>query len=627
MGNKLFRTNRRIYLFFIFLVLIAIEPHGVHAQGGRLSIHILRPREQETFYAGPQSWLYSIEIVGWIVSQDFIPEDIQVTLEVIQEGEVLAKRVTQPIGDGWFWFAATVNPEGNQGDTSRILGDCVFCHFRADLDLPRGNLTVRVTATDPNGWQALDERHIVVDLSRYIEVPVSVELIDDGVAMPLGLPVVASTRIYMWRARHTKGLLNEDGVAIVPIEVLSEHNLDYFFYVEPSIIEGVFYEGMNVEEVAIPPSGSLPRSLVLEVSSRRGQIICQVNGSDELNSKPLEIIATDLLNGTKYFAHNSGMRDFNFQDIPFSKYLISANLGVLESEGYYLFDQLVDLTQPEDSPYRIALDLQKGSGIFGQVTDTRGNTLPFGWVTVEQVDLNKGIFPGSGEYLLPGLGIGEVNVVVIVPGFYSQIQTITLSTSGLNELNLEMVPHSDTQFIPWDDGEIVIPSDSDANVQDGLITLERGWLWGKGGGTNPWIIRTANIQLDVTEASIALEKIADQVWLYVMEGHASVKLISEEKTIDVFAGQMLVLSSDDLTKVLPLEAKIVAALHGNSTPLIYPSWEPTFAERLKEGLSIGAVGFAQMITLVTYSLILIGFILVTVIGIKKWMTKLKHKDE
>ena len=192
---------------FGLFALIVGNASPAQAQRESFGVSITSPLEQETFYAGPSSLVYSINVTGKITGVRGDPTIVVVRLDIFQGTRLSQSVKTNPVRDGSFKIDFTVNPEGSDPTFTvdmvtrgcSNLGPNPQCHYRAAYSLPRGHLTLRVTAEAP-GLHATTERHITVDCSKYINAPVKVVLADHPEQPVASVPVIGSTWLYLWRA-------------------------------------------------------------------------------------------------------------------------------------------------------------------------------------------------------------------------------------------------------------------------------------------------------------------------------------------------------------------------------------------------------------------------------------------
>jgi hypothetical protein len=603
------------YLAVIGLVTSGARP--ARSQGSELGISITRPSEGETFYAGRTTWVYSASIAGWVTSSAYDPAQIDVQLEILQASELLSSLTTQPLADGSFSFDVTVNPQGIQEGTLNREQECGICHHHGEASLPQGPTLLRVTATDPAGRQAVAERNIVVDRSGTATVPVRVVLANDPQKPVANLRVTGSTWLYMWRARSAFDFTDASGQGVVRVEALSEAPTKYLFQVAPAIVDGVRYTSIEPVEVTLPPGAITAPPVTLKVRAQTGQIFGDLNTGTPARILPLPIWAIRPLNGATYRVQTSAEGTFSFSDLPIDAYLITADLPALAAQGFSSGVQTIDLSQSLAVSITMELTPSTGSQLQGSVRDLEGSALPFAWVKIEKADLVRSVVPGTGAYALLGLPSEPHTMLVAAPGFYSQAHVATPSRPPAADVSFKLVQRPQTQRVPWGSGELTIPPESRASVEGHQITLDHGWIWGKGGATPPLTIATAEAEITLQDGEFALEYLAGQTpWLYVMDGHALVRWNNAAEPVTVRGGEMLALTRDLRPVPLLTDPTLATALHTVTEPPVPLTWEPSFGAQLRDRLAQRGISTAQAVTFVTAAAALLLLVLSSALAVR-----------
>lgn len=271
LGKKVVKSKYRLLLALSLLLAIAIMAGAAQAQEDALDVTIEWPNEGETLYAGPESLLFKVPIKGWVTSRDFAANEIELRLDIYKNDAKIGSLTTTPRADGSYQFFVTVNPDASVEEFTVAFQDCdKLCHSPGNMDLQRGELLLRVTAVDANGRGAIAERTLNVDLSHYATVPVNIVRADDPQREVEHVNITASTWVYMWRARFGKGRTEEDGHASVKVEALSQATTHYVFRVDPTVVDGVLYQGVNTAEVTLPPGATTAGPITLAVSAHMG---------------------------------------------------------------------------------------------------------------------------------------------------------------------------------------------------------------------------------------------------------------------------------------------------------------------------------------------------------------------
>jgi hypothetical protein len=200
---------------------------------------------------------------------------------------------------------------------------------------------------------------------------------------------------------------------------------------------------------------------------------------------------------------------------------------------------------------------------------------------------------------------------VNAPGFYSQIVPLT----DLSSIDVTLVRRPETQSQKWGAGEIVIPSESASNVQDHLLTLERGWIWGRGGDYQPLVLRVDGAQIEIAQGQFALERIPGQTtWFYLIDGKARV---TRNRSVLVQANQMLAIN-DETIEPVAFDAVVLEVLHVSDSLSLEPVWEPTLSARVQNELARAGIGAVQTFTFVTYSAVIVLLLGLPLVVVWRW---------
>ncbi|MCB9420035.1 MAG: carboxypeptidase regulatory-like domain-containing protein [Ardenticatenaceae bacterium] len=609
--------KRRIVQDFLWgiCVLLIVALNGrilpAAAQDNPFAIHLEWPNEGETLYAGPSSLLYSVPIKGWVDGLDSDPASVNAHLEVLQ-GDEVAGELTQPLQpDGTFEFVVTVNPDGSDGRfPAEHLTCSYYCHLSGNLNLPAGGLTLRVTAVTPTNEQAQVERHITVDRSVYTAVPINVLLADNPQQPVAGVKVNASTWLYMWRSRSFSGASNEQGQALIRAEMLTAAPTDYVFRVEPTVVDGVLYEGVTTADLTLlPGETAVTTPLILTVKAHTGQIAGTISGA----TASLPVWAIRLPSGESYqtVIDQGG---FTFAPLPIDRYLLAVDGTALLTEGLSGKSQEVDLLADFEATAEISLKDASGLVLNGRVLDENGTPIPFAWVTPEQVGATRATLPDSGVYTLTELPQESISLLTSAPGYYSRAKRVNLSADAPSSVDIVLTPQPETQIIAWGNGAVVVPAESQAEVSGTTIVLENGWLWGQSDSAQPVVIDTPAVEISLSSGEFALEYLpGKRGWLYVVNGRAQVR--QQENAIELKTGQMVNLFNETGLQAVPLKPMAVTALHADQSSPLFLVWEPTLEARIRDRLARVGVSTAQVITFITYFIVLLSLFIVPLLAL------------
>jgi hypothetical protein len=609
----------------LLLSLIGRTATTAQAQSSGIVVRIARPGEGETIYAGPQTILYSVAVTGRVIVASGHPQGVQIKLEIFDGHELVGTRTGQTGADGTFSIPVTVNPDKSadellSGSTLDRNGFCLTaCHYGTDLSLKPGHLLLRVTATDASGQQAVDQRHVIVDQAGYATIPVQVEL-EPSAQSVAGIPITAATRIYLVRGRYAKATTDTAGYANVSVEALAEAPTRYVIQVEPTVVNGVLYQSVKPVEVDLPPGATSAPTVRLAITTRNGQIDGQLTQGRVPAGAPLSVRAIRVRDGTSYHATVTAKGQFSFSPVPIDQYLIALDKTALAQQGLSSRDLKIDLLQTISASVEVPITPLEGSTLRGAVRDTAGTPLPFAWLSIDKAAANGKVLPDSGQFLLTGLPSEALSIVATAPGFYSQAQAVTLQSNVTQTLDLALVRRPETRALTWGDGEIIIPSESRVNVEDGRVTLTQGWLWGQSTQSQPLEIRVDSATIAITKGRFALEQLPGQTgWFYLVNGEAMVK--QDKTSTPVGPGQMLSLKAGVPSPAVSLDPVVIVTLRAPAPAPFSPVWEPSLTARIRDGLAQMGIGVAQAITLATYLLGVLVVCLVPLIGSIWWLKK------
>jgi hypothetical protein len=116
------------------------------------------------------------------------------------------------------------------------------------------------------------QRRITVDRSGQAAFSLRVVLDGDSSKALAGIRVTGSTWLYMWRSRFTSVITGASGEAQSHVEALAQASTHYTFRVDPTVVDGVLYEGVEPVTVTLAPGATSVPPIALKVRSRTGQI-------------------------------------------------------------------------------------------------------------------------------------------------------------------------------------------------------------------------------------------------------------------------------------------------------------------------------------------------------------------
>lgn len=602
----------------LLLFVVCLNFHPVKAQAEDFIVRIVYPGEGETIYAGPSSLLFSIPVSGYVHHSNYDFDQISLHLEVIKDGQLIGSHDETLTHYDTFDFYLTANADATDDEFDPMHASCVaYCHVRSDLSLPAGNVILRVTAKAPNGDSVTAERKIIVDHSNYVDVPVKVVFEDNSDLPASGIPIKASTWLYMWRARSATGSTDQQGNAWVKVEALAEVPTHWVFSIPPVIINGVRYESVDSVELTINPGVTDPSPILLRVISQKGEILGKLTDN---NGNEVSLKAVRLSTGEVYETKTSTNGSFSFSDMQIDRYVLLADSS-LERENVLVYPILVDLTVSPEVNINIQMLQFEGRSFHGRVIDEHNLAMPFAWVTIDNSTYVQSVSPENGEYAILGLKGEELNLQIRSPGYFSQDTSVSLKSLPDSFFEVKLKPQEGTAFLPWGSGSVTLPAETELNVENGVITLEKGWVWGRGSGSD-LIIRSTGTEIKMADASFAYELLPNQSeWLFIFEGSAEIR--SGKDLLEVGAEQMVNLSDKQTIMVIPYDPVILSALRPDEPVPVSLVREQTMLEKMKGALQGIGVNFAQVIVYVVYIAGLMALIFFPVKFFIKWLKKKK----
>lgn len=592
---------------FLILLILVLGPAPASAQSDALVVEIQWPNQGETVYGGPSSLLYKIPIKGQISSDVFDLRGVDVQLELYKNDIPLGSLRHEGLVDGAFAFDVTVNPHASTEEFTIGFTDCgLLCHSEGELALQPGRLLARVTATAPDGTSVQAERTFTVDIAGTATIPVDVVLATDGQIPVAGVNVSAATWLYMWRSRFGAAQSDAFGRADVRVEALGQAAARYILRVEPTIVDGVLYQGTESITVDLAPGATAAPAIRLAVEGLRGHIEGQLATND---TGEHVLRAISLPEGRVAATQTCDDGHFTFDDLDVDQYLLVASaVQAPAPAGLMGLDRRqVDLTQQLTETVRLSFARPQLLAR-GTLLDEAGRALPFGWLRgSERV---TGVMPESGAFFLNKSNSHSVSgtLTANAPGYYAAV--VPATSRGENEpLVVALRPQPGTRTLPWGAGRIIAPSGNLQEVSANAMTLQRGYLWGSGASDEPFAIATPVARLELSGGRFALQMLPDkQAWLFLFEGQARVIDDTHGREILLVEGQMLNLLNPEGLVPVPYDPLVIAALDLHEAAPSSPVWEPGLVARVRVTLARLGTGTAQLITFLTYTLITLSFV-------------------
>jgi len=327
-----------------------------------------------------------------------------------------------------------------------------------------------------------------------------------------------------------------------------------------------------------------------------------------------EVTALSLSGRDSLSAKVNSAGEFAFLNIPVDQYLLLLDDKVLEANQLSVDFPIVNLVGEVETTVEIPVKVEQGDQYQGVVLAEGNKWLTFAWVQ-NQAGKNFAIpQPDNGKFSAFGSFSDSEEWIVHAPGYYSERVRPAQFVGGKEPRVITLERSPDTTQLSCGDGEVILPAESLATVEDDGITIESGWVWGECRGADTLRIRFRSQEILVQDSRFALEILPQQrEWLYLFSGQVVLR--------DLPTGNEVKLEGDDMVNLMlansmipfTYDYQVVSTL----TPLQFapldPFWKPTIVEQIQDQFQKFGVGTAKMITLVTYSLAILSFILVPLI--------------
>lgn len=580
---------------------------GVPVNHSDIAIVLASPGNGETFYAMGNTLAPEI-ISGRVYYKDKNHlAEIKVRLDIISNGQTTATLETNPTANGDFTFNVAINPNSPPSYSSKpATRQCTQCHddSLAQAGIPTGAVHFLVTAITPDGQQATDSRWARVDASGSIVIPVQV--VDSETSEPLAsLSVEAATILYEWRERFGRGTSGMDGTVQLELEKLSQAPTTYDLTIPPQILNGMLYVSPNAVTVTLDPAkNEMP--ITLTAHAIKGRIDGILTTGDSTQFWAIQLPA-----GPVHQIALTAQNAFTFKDVPVGEYLLTADVFALAGQNLSAVPQRVNLfesprTQVKISPTAV-------TPLSGFVTAKDESFLPFTWLNAGDREIIQAVDPSSGRFLIPSLP-PEINFVTAsAPGYYALPKAISGADTNLE---YQLTPRPETQFIAWNDGRVVLPPETIGTVNGLEFELSSGWLWGESNTAADSVkVRLPNLDVEIANGRFTLEYPASGTgWLYVLQGVAKVSGSGNQAQVTVRSGEMIALTGE--ADPILMEPVVIMALHPALEKLpINQVIEPTLSAKIQFWLAKAGIGILQIITFITYILSLATLSLIILRGL------------
>lgn len=580
-------------------------PAGVPMAGNGIAVKLTSPSNGETLYTKDRH-VAPVTVTGKVFLPGTLVQGVNVQMEIFAGNELVNTLATPASNDGSFKFSLALNPTGGLPVSTRPSAlDCTNCHddFHADGELPQGKIRLLITATASDGSIATDQRWINVDVSDEVTVPVKV--INSATGEPVAdVPIQAMTILYEWKTQYTREMTDKNGAAQFEIERLSQAPTMYTFNVQPVEVDGIRYAADETVQVTLEPGQGTYPVVTLNVHAEDGSLVGTIT---DANNDGMEIWALHLPFGPMLQTHVDASGYFKFDTLPVSKYLIQPDSLTLARQGNSVPSQTIDLLESPSA--QISMSAGKTSHLIGTVNGNADLFLPFAWLTLDEDGDAKQVSPLSGAFLLDQIPADSFVVTASAPGFYSK----SFFVDSLEEpVKIDLKLRKDTILFPWGNGNIVLPSDSQAVVDGTHVSLEQGWVWGQGEGTI--VVALPEGEVEMRGGKLAVERPSiGTAWLYVYDGVATVSM-ENESDVKVQSGEMLAFSGD--AQPINMQDSVIFALHPTSEKSPVPELiEPSINARFENWLVKAGIKSVQIITFVTYIIVLVALLVLPAIMI------------
>ncbi len=598
---------RASWLFLFVIAAIVGGMNDAHAQENALAVTITHPGEGETLYSSPTAPFSNVIVTGWVSASEFQVTQLQVRLEVLQEPTRIGILTATPLPNGAFSFDVAINSNPLSELSSPEKGCKGNCHALMPLSLPSGTVLLRVVVTDPLGRKATAQRLVIVDQSGYATVPVQVVVADHPGQHVGGLRVIATTRLYDWRAREYTAITDIAGRAVLHPEALGQAPTVYLLRIEPCVINGILYSSPAPLKITLPPGTNETEPVQLEIASQLGKIEGRLDPkkfSNFPNIDTLTIRAVQISSGATYTT-KTAQGKFALENLPIAKYLLSVAEEDAAALGAQVAPQAVDLTANPGASATLQLLPLSTPAVRGSVRDDAGNPLPLVWVTTQERGKSIRVSVSNGEFVWFGFPTDAPAVWVTAPGYWRR--PVALDS---DQLAITLTREPETRAIPWGNGTITLPPETIATLAENHLMLRRGWVWGKGSGL--FSITTPELEIALQRGAFALESIPDATsWLYIIDGLAFVTVLDHDENLTMTSNQMLAFGKGVTHPFpVPLERGTVHALHAGEPSPVQIETDPAPLARLRDETARRGIPMAQVFVVATgLFIVFIGTIL------------------
>jgi hypothetical protein len=239
---------------------------------------------------------------------------------------------------------------------------------------------------------------------------------------------------------------------------------------------------------------------------------------------------------------------------------------------------------------------------------------------MEAPALSQPVNLSSSSFVIAGLPARKINFVVSAPGYYSRAFRWDTSSGQLEAQIPQLVLRPETVQIEWGDGEIIIPPESFYELGENRIAFKQGRIWGTTQQASPITIQYEDADILLSQGSFAFESLPNRKnWLYVFDGSVEIHFNNGRPAVRVNPGEMVTFRQEVAPIPIPIRQVVVTALKIGIDDADEPVWEPSLGARIRDGIALIGVSGIQVVTFITYGLILITIVIFPLITLYLWL--------
>jgi len=621
----------RLHWLLTIMLLPGLLGFAAPVSQASYTLTLTYPVEGQILYAGPGVPRYVVSVIGRVEGTEASLAGTRLRVDLFRGDQPITGFDERPAETGDFEFRITVNPEASALMVPPEHYYCQSCHVEiGKADLAEGENLLVVTATAPDGAQAVVHRRIIVDKSGFANLPVSVAGADAAIQDLAGIPVVAATEFPVTASQSTSVQTREfsaqtdaAGRVYMQVESLATADLHYRVYVPPTVHGNAL---ISSEAVSLTvPANTLEAG---PVEIRINAANTQLSGAVKPAAGAGSVYAVSQTDGRVYAAAAEPETNaYGFSHLPIDRYLV----GVVDApSGAHVLSNVsaVDLAAAPQAQLDLRGEPAPVASVHGVVLDSAGWPLPFAWITGQATGSTVRTNPANGEFTLPLEGGGTRTLNILAPGYWSKAEVVRTGDDAPAKITLGLRPDS-RQLTLDGSGWVVLPQESTVDESGDMLKLYDGWIWGHTGSA-AYTFGTPATSITVEPGSdFAVEHPAHRTaWLYMRSGQARVMAAGRTERVLVSAGEMVRLASETTpvaAQSVPVDPVAFALLQaGVRKPLDFKI-EPGLASTASTALARLGIGAAQILTLVTYVLAPVS-VLVALAILVAWLIRRRTKS-